>query len=160
VTEEAFKNYVATGLKRYPMIQGISWLSYLRPNQLQNFTRNQQKTYRDFEVKAIGAKEKLVPDGVRKFYTPVTFIEPLSQNQLALGFDISSNQMRKETVEKAISSSKTASSPPLKLVQDQNKEQRVGILLLKFVISSKNGPGLVSEVLRLEDFIGKTTESF
>ena len=155
VTEDHFKNYVAHGLIRYPMIQGISWLPYLTPQQLPEFIRNQRKIYSDYEVKAIGSGEKLVPDGVRRFYTPVAFIEPFNVNKRALGFDISSNPVRLEAVEKALSGFRTVASAPVKLVQDQGS--KTGILLLKYVPNSKNGPGFVSEVLRLEDFIGLTT---
>jgi diguanylate cyclase (GGDEF)-like protein len=158
VTQDNFKDYVTYGLNRYPMIQGISWLSYLRPDEVPSFTLAQRKIYPDFELRAIGSTARLVPDGIKQFYTPVTFIEPFNTNQQALGFDISSNQVRLEAIEKAISSYKMVSSAPLKLVQSQ--DEKMGILLLKYVPLSKNGPGLVSEVLRLEDFIGLTTQRF
>ena len=156
VTQDNFKEYVAHGLTRYPMIQGISWLSYLRPEQLQSYILAQQNRYPNFDVRAIGSNERLVPDGIRQFYTPVTFIEPFDVNLKALGVDISSNPVRLEAIEKAISGNKMVSSAPIKLVQSQ--ENKIGILLLKYIPFSKNGPGLVSEVLRLEDFIGLTTK--
>ena len=155
-TQENFKGYVSHGLIRYPMIQGISWLSYVRPEELKSFISAQQKIYPNFEVRAIGTNERLVPDGIRQFYTPVTFIQPFDTNLKALGFDISSNPVRLEAVERAIYSNKVVSSAPIKLVQSPDK--KMGILLLKYVPLSKNGPGLVSEVLRLEDFIGFTTQ--
>lgn len=156
VTQDNFREYVSHALVRYPMIQGISWLSYIRPDQLQSFILTQKKIHPDFDVRATGSQEKLVPDGLRQFYTPVTLIEPFVANQTALGFDISSNPVRQEAVEKAIASKKMVTSAPIKLVQSQG--QKMGILLLKYIPSSKNGPGLVSEVLRLEDFIGLTTQ--
>jgi len=156
VTKDNFKGYVSHALVRYPMIQGISWLSYLRPEQLQSFILDQKKIYPNFEVRAIGSNERLVPDGIKQFYTPVTFIEPFDTNQKAIGFDISSNLVRLEAIEKAISSNEMVSSAPIQLVQSQ--EKKMGVLLLKYVPFSKNGPGLVSEVLRLEDFIGLTTK--
>ncbi len=156
ITADQFKRYVAFGLERYPMIQGISWLSYIKPDQLSEFIRNQRKIYPDYEVKAIGSTQKLVPDGIKGFYTPVVFIEPFGINQKALGFDISSNPLRLEAVEKALSGYKTIATAPIQIVQDQQK--KMSILLLRYVPNSKNGPGLVSEVLRFEDFIGLTTE--
>ncbi len=156
ITAEHFKNYVAHGLERFPMIQGISWLSYIKPDQFQGFVLDQRKIHPNYEVKAIGSSDKLVPDGVRRFYTPVVFIEPFNANQRALGFDISSNAVRLEAVQKALSGYKTVATAPIQIVQDQLKKS--SILLLKYVPDSKNGPGLVSEVLRLEDFIGLTTE--
>lgn len=153
VTQENFKNFVAYGLIRYPMIQGISWLSYVKPEQLPDFIRDQRKIFSAYEVKAIGSGESLLPDGERRFYTPVAFIEPFDTNKGALGFDIASHPVRLEAIEEAISRRKAVATAPIKLVQDQ----KIGILLLKYVPNSKNGPGFVSEVLRLEDFIGLTT---
>jgi len=155
VADDSFKGYVAHGLLRYPMIQGISWLSYLKPNQLTEFTREQRKIYPDYEIKIIGDGKGPDADSVKAFYTPVTFIEPLTANIKALGVDISSNPVRLDTIKKAISSNQVVATPPIKLVQEQKNS--AGILLMKFIPESKNGPGIVSEVLRIEDFIGKTT---
>ena len=155
VTNEYFEQYVAHGLARYPMVQGISWLSYLKPDQLAQFTREQQKTYPDYQIKLISGDDKKASDNKKSFYTPVTFIEPLKSNKKALGFDISSNPARLDTIKKAISSDQVFATPPIKLVQDE--KNTFGVLLMKFVPESRNGPGLVSEVLRLEDFIGQST---
>lgn len=155
VSGDSFRGYVAHGLSRYPMIQGVSWLSYLKPDQLNEFTREQRKIYPEYEIKLIGDIKKTDAGSVKAFYTPVTFIEPLASNIKALGVDISSNPARLETIEKAISGNQVVATPPIKLVQEQKNS--VGILLMKFIPESKNGPGIVSEVLRIEDFIGKTT---
>ena len=155
VTDGSFEKYVAHGLIRYPMVQGISWLSYLKPDQLSQFTREQQKTYPGYEIKLIGGDTNKISDSNKTFYTPVTFIEPLKANKKALGFDISSNPARLDTINKAILSKQVVATPPIKLVQEQKNS--AGILLMKFIPESKNGPGLVSEVLRLEDFIGQST---
>ncbi len=156
ITEDHFKSYVAHGLIRYPMIQGISWLTLLKPEQLPEFVRIQRKIYPDYEIKALGSNEDLVKEGARPFYTPVTFIEPNNINRKALGFDISSNALRLTAAQDAMASLKIVATAPIKLVQDQTG--KMGILLLKFVPNSRNGPGFVSEVLRLEDFIGLTTK--
>ena len=155
VTDGTFEKYVAHGLTRYPMAQGISWLSYLKPDQLAQFTREQQKTYPGYEIKLIGGDANKISESKKTFYTPVTFIEPFKTNKKALGFDISSNPARLDTIKKAIASGQVLATPPIKLVQDERNT--AGILLMKFIPESRNGPGLVSEVLRLEDFIGQST---
>jgi len=156
VSAEQFKSFVYPGLIRYPMIQGISWLSLIKPEQLPDFVRNQRRINSDYEVRAIGGDRNLARERYKSFYTPVTFIEPIDANRKALGFDISSNELRLAAIQDAIASTKTIATAPIKLVQDQG--EKTGILLLKYVSKSKNGPGLISEVLRLEDFIGLTTK--
>ena len=155
VTADEFKSYVSSALVRYPMIQGISWLPYLNADQIPVFIASQRKVYPDYEIRAIGGVTTSPTETKQKFFAPVAYIQPLVTNQKALGFDIASNPDRLAALESAKSGFKTIATAPIKLVQ--NQDQKMGILLIKYLASSKNGPGFISEVLRLEEFIALTT---
>lgn len=155
VTADEFKSYVSSALIRYPMIQGISWLPYLKADQIPEFIKSQRKIYPDYEIRAIGGVTTVVAESKQLFFAPVAYIQPLSTNQKALGFDIASNPARLVALEQARLGFKTIATAPIKLVQTQ--DQKMGILLIKYLANSKNGPGFISEVLRLEEFIALTT---
>ena len=155
VNAEEFKSYVSPALVRYPMIQGISWLPYLKASQIPEFIQSQRKIYPNYEIRAIGGTTTVSTESKQTFFAPVAYIQPLITNQKALGFDIASNPARLVALEQAKSGFKTIATAPIKLVQTQ--DQKMGILLIKYVAGSRNGPGFISEVLRLEEFIGLTT---
>ena len=155
VTADEFKSFVSSALVRYPMIQGISWLPYLKADQIPEFIKTQRKIYPDYEIRAIGGVATVPTESKQSFFAPVAYIQPLATNQKALGFDIASNPARLVALEQAKSGFKTIATAPIKLVQTQ--DQKMGILLIKYLGNSKNGPGFISEVLRLEEFIALTT---
>ena len=110
-----------------------------------------------FEIKEAGANGKLVRAARRPIYVPVRYIVPLSANRPAVGFDINSEPIRRDAIERALSSRETAVTSPVRLVQDQSTV--TGILALMPIMG---GPRLNAEgvpigfavaVLKIEQMI-------
>ena len=58
------------------------------------------------------------PAGSRAEYFPLAFVQPMTHNQAALRFDLSSEPRRRAAIEHARDTGEPATTPPLHLVQD------------------------------------------
>jgi len=84
--------------------------------------------FREFRISERDSRGQLVRAGVRPEYVPVAYIAPLEGNAPAIGYDIYSEPVRHDAIERAISSGKPAVTAPIWLVQDN--KSRVGVLVL------------------------------
>ena len=81
---------------------------------------------------------RLVPAGKRPHYVAVRYIVPLEGNKPAVGFDINSEPLRRDAVDRALAADDMAVTPPIRLVQEQ--KSRIGVLELMPVRPSAGGP--------------------
>jgi diguanylate cyclase (GGDEF)-like protein len=151
VTPRQFESFTERGLRRYPMVQAISWAPVIKSAELGIFIRDTRRYYPEFSVVERNNEGKFEKVKTRNIYIPVEYIEPFEINKKAQGFDLYSNPIRADAIDRAMISNHVVASAPIRLVQET--KQQAGLLLLKFLSESSNGPGLVSEVLRFEDFI-------
>ena len=82
---------------------------------------------------------------------PVTYIEPLTGNDAALGFDLASDPVRAAAIREAVATGAAAATAPIRLVQDP--ADPTGMLLTLAVPQSPNGPGVLLIVLRMHRFV-------
>lgn len=73
----------------------------------------------------------------RHFYVPVGMISPSYANSAALGFDINSESLRRQAIQKAMDTKSLAITSPISLVQDSRAG--VGLLLLAPVFERNKG---------------------
>jgi len=81
-----------------------------------------------FQIMERTPEGKLIPAGDRPLYVPVGYIAPLAGNIAARGFDIASNPIRLDAIQRARASGHLAMTATIRLVQD--KADHVGALLL------------------------------
>ncbi len=101
-------------------VMGYAVLARVSPEQQADFTREQQATYGDYQIRQIH------PHQAPYLYL-VKYVEPVAPNLKALGLDIGSEATRREALEQAIDSGNTTITSPITLVQDQTK--RAGFLM-------------------------------
>ncbi len=108
--------------KQLPGIQGIGF-SLLIPRA--ELTRHIQ------EIRSEGFPEyKLKPDGDREIYSSIIYLEPFSDRNLrAFGYDMLSEPVRREAMERARDTDSAALSGKVVLVQETGKEVQVGTLM-------------------------------
>ena len=110
-------------------------------------------------------QQRLAPAGSRPLYAPVRYIVPLSKNRPAVGFDIYSEPMRRDAIERARRTNAMAVTAPLHLVQDHDK--RVGLLELLPVVAEteesgqpkKRLLGFAAAVIRVDEMVQIATRS-
>lgn len=105
------------------------------------------------------AQGQLVPVGDRERYVIVRHIVPFKGNAPAVGFDIASEPLRRNAIERSRTSGKVAVTAPLRLVQEN--AVRTGVLLLEPVYRGGNGTttsrepvGYAVAVLKVDELIG------
>jgi diguanylate cyclase len=116
-----------------------------------------------FHATERGAQRNLVRVGDRAQYVIVRHIVPLKGNEPAVGFDIYSDAVRRDAIERSRASGKGAMTAALRLVQED--AGRVGVLMLEPVYrtfgaeSSQQTPaeepmGYAVAVLKVDELIG------
>jgi len=106
----------------YPGIQGVGFATWLAPQALEQHV---------LDMRAAGFPYYRVwPGGVRDSYSAITLIEPFGwRNQRAFGFDMYSEPVRREAMERSASTGRGALSGKVRLVQETERDRQAGVLL-------------------------------
>ncbi|WP_332775840.1 CHASE domain-containing protein [Polaromonas sp.] len=124
VTRDEWGSYVSTLHieKNYPGIQGIGFSERILSAQHEAHTRR---------IRAEGFPEYAIrPAGERTEYTSIIYLEPFDwRNQRAFGYDMFSESVRREAMERARDSGRTSVSGKVKLVQETNQAAQRGFLM-------------------------------
>jgi diguanylate cyclase (GGDEF)-like protein len=123
VTQEEFLQISKTILKRHKSIQMLTWIPKVDGQQRTRFEQGRDKPLLIHELNKRG---EMVKAGQRTHYFPLTYIEPLSGNELFLGFDIATNKVAITALQKS-----------------QNTAQTTITSQLEFIPNSKNASGVL-----------------
>lgn len=140
---------------RFPGLQGVGYVQH---------TLHEDRAKLIIEMKNYGSDAfDIKPAGDRDEYYPVLFLEPLDlRNRQAIGYDIYSEQTRKNTINTLIETGETTITGKITLVQEIDDDIQNGFLMLVPVYSNANPDklqGIVDAVFRINDFIQGTTDS-
>jgi len=130
VDSDEFSRYANDALERFPNLQALSWNPLLAGEDRARFEESQRSVQRieGFQVTERDEAGELVPASNRSEYVPVAYIEPLADNLPALGFDINSNPVRKEAIDRARNDGIPSATAPIDLVQESGSQK--GMLAL------------------------------
>ena len=126
-------------LHRFAMVQAVEWAPRVGRDDRSAFEIAQRDEVPGFEIR----EGPPGPAGTRDAFYPVTYVEPASGNEAALGLDLASDPDRHDAVEAALASGKVSVTQPMEPGHDAR------LLLLLAVRSGANGPGLVLVALRV-----------
>lgn len=147
VTRSEWKEYVKSLEieKSYPGIQGIGF-SVIVPSSERK--RHIQK------IRFEGLpKYSVWPEGERPVYTSIIYLEPLDwRNQRAIGYDMYSEPVRKEAMDKAVDANMAAISGKVTLVQETEKDVQAGFLM--YLPVYRKGMPTATAAQRREAIIG------
>ncbi|MGD2106835.1 MAG: CHASE domain-containing protein [Nitrosopumilaceae archaeon] len=136
---------------RFPDNQGVGFIEHLSDEKEKiEFNKKLEKYNLDFKIR---------PEGDRKEYFPVIFLQPQdSRNKQALGYDVYSEEIRRQAIDKAINTGKTTITGKIILVQESDKDIQNGFLMLLPVYGINEDSeiqliGLVYSVFRINDFV-------
>lgn len=121
VSREELQRYVASLSieQRFPGIYGLGYIAYVPPSNLSTFIETSR---------ADGAPDyNYKPAGERSDYFIIKYIEPISQNQPALGYDVGSEPVRRQAAEMARDTGQATLTGKITLLQDA--KQQPGFLL-------------------------------
>jgi PAS domain S-box-containing protein len=137
VTRCEFSGFVAPVLRQSAPFQAIEWIPRVTAAQrdsLENAAR--QDGLAEFRITERDTAGNLVAAGERDAYYPVYYLEPMSGNQAALGFDLASHPARQAALEAARRQNHPVASAPVRLVQETRDDR--GLLVFHPVF--RTGP--------------------
>jgi two-component sensor histidine kinase/CHASE1-domain containing sensor protein len=124
VTREEFREYFShlELAQYYPGLLGVGFAKMVRPGELEpTIEQVRREGFPNFEV---------LPRGARELYTPIVYIEPFTgRNLRAFGFDMYSEEKRREAMQQAWRSGRPVASRIVTLIQDKAQENQPGFLL-------------------------------
>ena len=124
-----FRDFVASALSRRREIQGLAWDPRVPASARRQWeARAHADGFDSFQIIEQRNDGALVPAGERPEYFPVFFMENLSTNEPALGFDLRSEERRRVALERARDTGLAAATPPIRLVQEPGSQ--LGFLVL------------------------------
>ena len=150
-------------LKESQGIAGLSYNSFVRDRDRPLFeqTKSENAPGKPFRITELNAQGELTVASKRPEYIVVTYITPLENNRKAVGYDIYSNPIRAEAIDRARHSGRPAATGMINLVQDQ--QNKAGILVLHPAYRQnfdRNGPehppeftGFVVGALKIPDMV-------
>lgn len=124
VTRVEWKNYIENHdiENLYPGIQGLGYSKVVKPSEISLFEKKvQSEGFPNF---------KLTPEGERDTYTSVLYLEPFDiRNQKAFGFDMFSEEIRKEAMIRSRNNNSIAMTDIVTLLQETEQDKQPGFLL-------------------------------
>ena len=139
-TFRQFEQFTRITLHDNPDIFALSFNDLVTHEQRPQFERLMSRVspLGPFRITERDASKRLVGAAQRPEYVAVRYIVPLASNQPAVGYDINSEPVRREAIERARTSGSMAVTAPIRLVQEQ--KQRVGVLEL-LPVEGTSAPG-------------------
>ena len=131
-------------------VQAIEWAAQVPDSERATFEQSQREIHPAFVITE-RHEQQLYPAAVRSTYLPVTYLVPSKGNEAAFGFDLLSNEVRRNAIQLSEKLGEPVATAPVKLVQEQGTQH--GLLLVRRIAQGANGPGLVLVVVRIEDFM-------
>jgi|GEM_PF-2781454 len=146
VSQGEFRSFITTLQlrKRYPSAQGVGYLIRIPASQKeQTFAQLRQEN----------PQFKLYPDTARSEYYPIVYLEPHDKrNNVAIGYDMFTESIRRKAMETARDTGQPAASGRVTLVQEIETVKQPGFLIYVPLYSKGPQPMTVQE--RRERLIG------
>lgn len=159
VTVSEFEAFVDGFLKRNTGFQAMAWVQHVTGDERQ-FIEAQMTDEVGVPLRFTRRSEEqeLVPQLSRDEYAVVRYIEPLTQNLTALGYDINSNEPERRALLRAVASDQPTTTGPISLVQDRPGQLGLVVYLPASLVGSSKGDfsllGYVAAVFRIQDLMG------
>ncbi len=137
--------------------QAYSWLPRVTDAERPAFEQSARDAgIADFSIRDQAADGSLVPAARRAEYYPVFFTQSQTRLRLPLGFDVNSQDMRHETLQRSLKTGNLAVTPPVNLVGVSERFSR-GVLMVAPVPGKAGGPplGFVSAVISMGQLLGE-----
>ncbi len=119
-------------------VQGIGFARLIKPSELAaSVSALRAEGFHDYRV---------WPPGEREVYSAIEFLEPFSgRNLRAFGYDMLSESVRREAMEKARDTGRAALSGRVELVQETDEDKQAGTLMYVPVYRAGANPQSVAE---------------
>ena len=123
VSRTEFNRFVQRSRKTHPGIQALEWAPVISQQNRNTFEAAiQAEGYPSFQITERESQSGLVRAASRPFYIPVTYLQPFTSNELAFGYDLTSDVTRRTALETARYTGTIAASGRIRLVQEDKNQ--------------------------------------
>ncbi|MFK7859862.1 MAG: CHASE domain-containing protein [Granulosicoccus sp.] len=135
--------------KYFPFTQALSWNAAIESNNTASFERAVRL---DDSIQPGGYPEFTVrPKTAENLRYIVTYLEPMTGNESAFGFDIGSNPARRATVEQARDTGDVVATAPITLAQESGNQK--GFLMMLPVFNTDSSGRILQEKSELRGVV-------
>lgn len=165
LNQEKFAEFVASFElpKNHPGLQGIGYSKKINPDEIERLSAKMRADgFSDFRI---------FPDFERSEYQSIIYLEPLNErNRQAIGYDMSTELIRREAIERAGDSGEPAATGKVSLLQETEESKQAGFLIYVPVYEGGSVPaesserksklkGFVYSPVRAQDFLDDVRQS-
>jgi two-component system, NtrC family, sensor kinase len=119
VDRSKFRDFAEPQLSINPSIQALEWIPRVPHSELVSYeAAARQNGLSDFRITERDARGNMISAAGHAEYFPVYFVEPYKGNEIAFGFNLASNSMRKEALEKSRETGEMVATGRITLVQE------------------------------------------
>ena len=166
VTRDGFDEFCKYLLAYHNDIQALGWIPRISSQQREDHEREvQAEGYPDYQITKMLPQGGVVRADDSKEHFPVYYIEPYIGNEIAMGFDLSTNQERFKALCLSRDTGKAVGTSRITLVQEEGDQY--GFLIFVPVYHNQvsidtieerraNLTGFVSGVFRVGDLVEET----
>ncbi len=124
ITRQEWRRFVEDQqiFKRFPGIQGVGFAQLIPRSELDaHLKKIRAEGFPNYEVR---------PAGEREFYTSIIYLEPFEKRNLrAFGYDMMTESVRREAMERARDRSTAVLTGKVRLVQETEQDVQAGVLM-------------------------------
>jgi signal transduction histidine kinase/ActR/RegA family two-component response regulator len=123
MSRQDFKRLVRPLLKNNIAVQALEWIPRVALAQRPAYEAAARADgYERFGITQRESQGRMISAEEREEYFPVYYVEPYRGNEIALGFDLASNAIRKQALETARNSGQMTATARITLVQETEKQ--------------------------------------
>jgi PAS domain S-box-containing protein len=166
VDRSEFRDFVGPHLSINPSIRAIEWAPCVRHFERKAYEAGaRQNGLSDFQITEREPQGNMIRAAEREVYFPVYFTEPYKGNEIILGFDLASNSMRKDALEKSRDTAEVVATGRITLVQETAGEFgflvfapvfHKGVTVDSMEARRENLKGFAIGVFRIGDIVEKS----
>ncbi len=119
VERDEFRNFTADILRRHPDIRALAWIPLVTDRERRDYEQAARaEGVAGFRITERQRQGVMVAAARRTDYFPIYYLEPLTGNEAAMGFDLGSSAIRRQALEAARDSGTMMTTGRLTLVQE------------------------------------------
>lgn len=120
---QQFSQVASQILDRHDSIQALEWIPRVPHTERESFIQEMEKQVPGFRFTEREQQGVMIEAKTRDFYFPVYYVEPLSGNEAALGFDLGSSETRSASLRHSLLNNIPLASASITLVQGNGTQK-------------------------------------
>ncbi len=161
ITFSEFETFTKPFFKNNLSVKALEWAPRILIDERVSFEENAQDIIPNhhFQFTELNKEGFLVGSGLKEEYYPVYYMVPFGANKLAWGYDLYSEEKRREAIDKANRTNHTVATEPLKLVQTNDKNV-YSTLVFESVCVDSTIKGIVLVVYDIDALLRNVIQHF